>query len=464
MIDLYPHQVDLIGKTRAAMSETRNVCMVSPTGSGKTVMGADILHRVWQKGKRAWFVAPRRQLVRQTSLTLEQFSIPHSFICAGWAHDPAAPVHVCTTQSLMHALGSVDPADLIILDEAHYGAGMVDTIVARARAADKFVLGLTATPCKADGSGLGKWFGQLTQGVSVSELMEMGFLSRYKAFAPGVPDLSGVAVRAGDYAVGALSGAMIDLQGAIVANAHRHWLAHAQGMRTVIFCVDVAHSKATAGMMTEAGIRTAHMDGETPDDERMRIINMLADGELDAISNCGLMTFGFDLSAQIGRDVPLECMIDLRPTKSLPLQRQKEGRVLRRKPTPALIFDCAGNLMEHGFPDDPQEWTLEGKIKKSDQREEDNARQCERCDHVHHPAPVCPECGYVYPVKPRKAKQEVSTDMREIKREEMERARAAAKAEQSQARTFEDLVRLGRARGYKSPQFWARKVMEGRGR
>jgi len=151
-------------------------------------------------------------------------------------------------------------------------------------------------------------------------------------------------------------------------------------------------------------------------------------------------------------------MSDMRPTKSLSLQCQKWGRVLRRKNTPALIFDHAGNANEHGLPDAPREWSLQGREKRAagDKERTLPVRQCPTCYMVHRPAPTCPACGFEYPVQSRMV-DEVEGELTEI---DAARIKKAARIEQGRAQTLDDLKRLAIATG-KNPR-WAEHVWRAR--
>jgi superfamily II DNA or RNA helicase len=195
------------------------------------------------------------------------------------------------------------------------------------------------------------------------------------------------------------------------------------------------------------------MDGETPDAMRIRTIQDFANGEIMALTNCDLLTTGFDLASQIGRDVCIESMSDLRPTKSLALQMQKWGRALRYKHEPALIFDHANNIKEHGLPCDEREWTLQDRDKATRASSERAipVKQCDNCFFCHEPAPKCPNCGYVYPVKDDII-EETDDDLAEI---EIAEAKKQKRMEVGQAQTLDDLKRIAKERGYK--QGWVFK-------
>ena len=166
-----------------------------------------------------------------------------------------------------------------------------------------------------------------------------------------------------------------------------------------------------------------------------------------------MITVGFDLSAQVGREVPVETIISLRPTASLALHLQMLGRGLRRKPNPAIFLDHAGNLARHGFPDDEREWTLEGRQAR--QAAQPNPRHCPQC-HALHRGATCPECGYQHPIQARRI-EAVEGELAEIARTE---ARLIARREQGQAKSLDELRALAARRGYRAG--WAERVFHAR--
>jgi len=183
-------------------------------------------------------------------------------------------------------------------------------------------------------------------------------------------------------------------------------------------------------------------------DERSRRIKAFARRELHVLTSVDLLSFGFDLASAAQMDVTIEAMSDMRPTKSLSLQLQKWGRVLRRKDEPALIFDHAGNSdpdRGHGMPDDEREWTLEGRQRRSRDGAEPTqpVRQCPQCYMVHRPTPDCPGCGFVYPIQSRMI-DEVEGELAEITER---REKKEARMNQGRAQTLEQLMAMGKSRG-----------------
>ena len=457
---LLPDQTDLINRAKEKVrAGCKSLLIQGATGSGKTVIASDIVNGAYGKGKVCFFIVPRRELIRQTSNTFSEFGIPHSFIAAGMPCDTRMKIFIASQQTLINRL-SIIP-DIAIVDETHFGSDGLDEIIKFYKDAGTVVIGLSATPWKLSGQGLGCWYDDMVCGPTIAWLIENGRLSKYRGFAPSRPDLSGLGVVGGDYAKGQLAERM-ENDRVLIGNAVKHYQQHALGKLNIAYCVSIAHSQITAEAFNDAGISAAHVDGKTPDDERKRIITAYAKRELMVLCNCDLLTFGFDLSSASGMNVTVESMSDLRPTKSLALQLQKWGRVLRMKPDPALIFDHADNFSEHGLPCSEREWTLSDRAKGKREGSEKiiPVRTCKPaedadgvmrgCYHVHKPSPSCPQCGRIYMVEGRKI-EEVDGELAEIALVQAKKVlieKKQKRQEQGRAKTIADLQAIAKARGY----------------
>ena len=456
-ITLYPHQAQFVDDLRRAMLKSDSVLGQAATGFGKTCVAAHIAESAAAKGRRVIFSVHRGNLLDQTAQTFREFGIPHTFIVAGAKYEDHHQVAIASIATLTRRLERIPAPDLLVIDEAHLAmAATWAKVVNFYRERGGRILGLSGTPSRLDGRPLSDLFGALVCGPSTRWLMDNGFLSRYRAFAPSQIDLTGIKVKMGDFDREALEAAAN--KPALTGDAARHYARLANGTRALAYCVSIRHSRDVAAHFTAEGIPAAHIDGTTPKDERQRIIRDFADGAIKVLCNVDLVTTGFDLSAQVGREVPVETIIGLRPTASLALHLQMLGRGLRRKPNPAVFLDHAGNLARHGFPDDPREWTLEGRAKrgKKDAQPDALVKICPNCHALHRPAPTCPECGHAYPVQSRRIEQ-VDGQLTEIRPDDR---RLQAKREQAGCRTLEDLKALGAARGY-HPK-WAEKVWASR--
>lgn len=461
MIELYPHQEDLVGETAMAFREHRSVLMQAPTGSGKTVLGACIAQRASAKGNRLMFCVHRRNLIKQTAQTMTNVGLEYGLIAAGHTPDHQQPVQIASIDTLRNRLDRVPLPDLLVIDEAHMAAAQTwRKVVKYYREQGSRVLGLSATPSRCDGKPLSDLFDYMVQGPPVHWLMEHGYLSSYVAYAPSAPDLSGVRTTAGDYARGELADAVDKPK--LTGDAAKHYRKLAMNTRAICYCASIKHSEHVCEHFNKHGIPAVHIDGKTPRDVQAQAIRDFADGKYLVLCNVELITTGFDLSSQVGRDVPVETIIMLRPTQSEALCLQMIGRGLRRKPNPAIILDHSGNLFRHGLPDQERDWTLES-AKKQRAKSEDTPvpiRQCPECYFCHPPNPTCPQCGHTYEVKSR----EIEYVEGELQQIEVQRIRMKEKREQGSARSVEDLEALGRARGYKNPRAWAYFVHQARRR
>jgi superfamily II DNA or RNA helicase len=465
MITLFEHQADLIQGCRGKLRDHQAVILQMATGGGKTPTGAFAVKSADDKGHAVIWMCPRRELVAQTSGTFSAFGIPHSFIAAGRHYNPRLRVHIASVETLANRLDVLTPPKLLIVDECHHSpaAGWLK-VIEWVKAAGGKVLGLTATPWRLDGGGFTHIYGEMAKGPPVSWFIENGFLSDYRLYAPFTPDLSGVHTRAGEYVSSEVEAIMGGK--AVVGNCVEHYRRFADGKKAALFAVSVQHSQQIAEEFNRAGIPAAHIDSGTPDAVRRQSILNFATGHIKVLTNCNLLSEGFDLSAIAGRDAPIECVILMRPTQSLSLYLQQVGRALRRKPYPAVIIDMVGACAKHGLPDHPHEWTLQGRPKKGRGGKGDEAaplvRKCVACDLMYAISlPSCPHCGQAVQDTPSAGRkiEEVAGQLHEVDREQVRRR---LMKEQGEARSIDALIDLGRKRGYKSPEKWASNVWTAR--
>jgi DNA repair protein RadD len=308
----------------ARLDRATKALYVLPTGGGKTVVASRLIEQAVARGERVLVLTHRREILKQTSLKLP---IEHGLILAGLNIDLKFPVQVASVQTLWARCMRTDKiplpaANLIVIDEAHHVAAHTwQAIVAEYPNAR--LIGLTATPCRGDGRRLGNFFAELIEGPQIPELIAQKYLVRTIYYAPAEPDLCGVETRQGDYVINQLSDRMNrdDLVGDIISNWHKL----AQRRKTLVFCVDVAHSVHVKDEFLKSGVRAEHVDGSTPKPERDAILARLASGDTELVTNCMVLTEGFDLPA-------IGCIVLARPTKQIGLFRQMAGRGLRPAP------------------------------------------------------------------------------------------------------------------------------------
>jgi superfamily II DNA or RNA helicase len=363
------------------------------------------------RGKRVCILVHRQELVDQVSASLANMAVSHGIIAAGHL-ETTDPIQVASVASLVRRLDRVVPFDLIVSDEAHHAvAGSWRAILTAMPGAH--VLGVTATPERLDGRGLGDVFETMVMGPTVQDLTEMGFLVPAVVYGPpAVPDLSKIKLRGGDYAPEALAAAMSG--SALVGDAVEHYSRLCRGKSAVAFCVDRKHSELVARRFADAGIRAAHVDGATDKQERRRLIAALRTGKIDVLTNCGLISEGVDVPS-------IGAAILLRPTKSLGLYLQQVGRALRPAAGKdyATILDHAGNSHRFGHPADPRQWSLEAKARRG-RKAEIEPRTCPECEAVVPQfATTCPNCGAEIGRQPREM-AEVDGLLIEMKQKSLE--------------------------------------------
>jgi len=365
------------------------VVLVSPTGSGKTVIASNIIERATMKnGGRVLFIAHRREIIDQTSKKLAEIGIPHGVMMGDdGRRDPNAPVQVASIQTLIRR--ELPPTDFIIIDECHLSLAVSYQKV-MCHYEDTPILGLTATPWRTDGQGLGRIYEDMVMVSQVKELVRKGYLLAPEIFAPFRPDLSSVRIKLGDYVASDLS--MVMNKSHLIGSIVTHWKKYAQGMATVAFAASRKHSKHIVQNFLDAGIPAAHLDHATPKDERESILQQLAVGSLKVVSNVGILTEGWDLPQ-------LECLIMARPTMSETLYLQMVGRVMRtiEGKTRALVLDHAGCFFRHNSPIVDRDYSLDDRVqeRKGKKFGKRHIKICPDCHRVCAANNVtCPVCGF----------------------------------------------------------------------
>lgn len=410
--------------------------LVAPTGSGKTRIAAKVFSLAIAKRQpdgrrsRVMFVAPRRKLVKQTAKAFSGLGLDVSLLMAGAPQRDTSDVIVASMQTLISRMEyGLPDVKLVIIDECHESTmGAVKALVEAYAAKGVKCIGLTATPARGDGTGLGLVFDDMVLASNVAELTALGHLVPVKYFAPSEPDLKGVKITAGDYNQKQLGERMQPLIGDVVEN----WQRIASGQKTVVFTVTVANAAALCEAFKSQGIAAEWISGETPDDEQEQIFARHESGETTVLCNAQLLSFGWDSPS-------VTCCVLAKPTKSIAAYLQMAGRVLRPADgkTHATIIDHSGVVDSLGFVDDDFGWTLDGKKQAAENRtraakdkEEPASIKCPCCKALHKPAPKCSVCGFSYPAKVETPDQ-IAAKLQEIKRGE-QKAKAKTRKEMGQ--------------------------------
>jgi superfamily II DNA or RNA helicase len=458
MFTLRDYQELAIEQVRQAIrAGYRRILIVAPTGSGKTVIAAQIVKLAAEKFRRSMFLAHRRELIYQCADKLEKFGVDHGILMAGEYPYGAADCQVASIQTIAARCITTDRlplpnSDVVIVDEAHRSLAPTYLTLIN-HYGEEVVIGLTATPIRGDGKGLGHVYDYLVQCPTIQELIDLGHLVQPHTFAPTIPDLTGVRTRGGDYDEGDLDRAMN--RRSLVGDVVEHWYRLASDRPTIVFASSVKHSINLSDEFRKMGAKAAHIDGDTPLDERKQIIADLQVGNVQVVCNYAVLTEGFD-------EPSLSACVLARPTKNLGLYLQMGGRTLRPSEATnkkdSLIIDHSGNVYEHGFIQDEHHWVLEegralNRTNEDRKKELDEKKPitCVMCATVYTGQLPCPHCGHV-PVKKGKYVESRSGDLMEVR---MEKRRTAKKREftmDEKRQWFRELC--GHAMNKKKGQGW----------
>jgi superfamily II DNA or RNA helicase len=432
--------------------------------SGKMVIIASIIKT---SSVPVLFVCHRMELIEHCVEQLSKLGITNVGVMRADDErtDPSATVQVASIQTL--ARRKKPPAGVVIVDEAHRSASdsYIDLFD---HYKESIILGFTATPIRHDGRPLGAQYESLEVVTTYAELIKQDFIVAPECYcAPEAPDLSKVRIIGGDFDEGALGEVM--RKQSLVGNLLTHWLRLADkyptpdgsiGLvegprrRTFIFASGIQHSIDICERFEKAGIKIAHLDGKTPEDERRRMVKALGNGDLEAISNCNVLLEGVDVPSA-------KCVVHARPTQSLVLYRQSVGRILRpwhpgcpqgcvsHPSLTPLLLDHAGNVDRHGYPHEDLHWSLTEKTRQIVKKTP--TRICKSC-FAYIPASrmVCPYCGVELPPAPVVPSPKETTE---------QLIRRTTTPEEAQRAFYDKLVGEARKKGHK-PGYAAAKFKD----
>ena len=440
-IELREYQQDLYDKTLDAFRNgQKRVLVTVGCGAGKSYIFAKMAERT--KGP-VLVLTHRKELLEQTGQLFQE-------------HGIATRIEMILTEA--NRLGNYERPALIITDEAHLSRS--NSWMKVLDYYNTYTVGFTATPVRLDGKPLGDIYDELVTGVSVRWLIENQRLAPYEYYAPTVVETEGLRVQAGDYIVKDLECLMTER--AIYGDVIKSYQRFAPGERSIVYCVSVKHARETADAFNSAGIRAEFLSAGTPPGRRKEILDAFRRGEFTILCNVGIISEGVSIDE-------VSCCILLRPTESHALYWQQGMRSMRYQPGKvAKIIDCVGNYTRNPLFDADVEWDLNQSIRKRPVINSEGdfcIRSCPKCFKVFKTAPVCPYCGHVYPLHPRELQAHEEIELARITEEqaaEAERKRKQARAAQGRARTFPELLAIGRERGYSNPAAWAQMVLRGR--
>lgn len=425
-MELRDYQKEVIEKVHQSWKRGNlRPCIVIPCGGGKSVIAADMAKKATERGKRVLFLVHRQELCQQIEDTFSRYGVD------------MARCQVGMVQTVTRRLKTIPPPDFIITDENHHCLAQGYRRIYEAFP-DVHCVGVTATPVRLNGGGLGDVNDDLILGPTVKELIARNCLAPFDYYAPQVADLKGLRSKAGDF--DADKAAQLLDKPKIYGDIVRHYRELAGGKKAVCYCPTVRYSQTVAEEFCAAGIRVRHIDGNTPKAERQAAIDGFRRGEISVLCNVDLISEGFD--------VP-DCgaAILLRPTKSLTLYIQQAMRCMRYQPGKrAIIIDHVGNVFRHGLPDIDREWKLDAK---KETKREAAVKQCPACFYTYFPngKHTCPKCGYQKPAQDGKGRRTPEEEKEIRLRRITERVRAYRSPEECSS--VSELMAYAKKMGYK---------------
>ena len=394
----YPFQQENFDQLRRAFaSGSKRVLYQAGTGSGKTVVASMAIAMAEGKETRTLVLAHRRELILQMAEKLENMNVVPGIVMSGHVPNIARTTQVGSIQTLnvrflkRQKLKLIKPR-LIVIDEAHRSLSKTYLSILE-RFPDAFVLGLTATPVRSDGRGLGHVYDDMVCAPSIKQLTDDGYLVPVIPFVGEIPDLKGIKKIAREYSKKELEERMNKPK--LVGDCVENWLRHAKGRQTICFSSGIRHSIALAEEFRLAGVRAVHVDGTTKKDERDKALYDLRNKNIDVVTNCMVYTEGTDCPI-------VSCIQDANPSTIISKYLQKIGRGMRTHEESGkkncIYLDHSGGTLKHGFIDEPIPWSLD---KNGDLYEDLKlAREklpkqftCKDCGCVFQSRIRCPECG-----------------------------------------------------------------------
>lgn len=385
-----------------------NLCIVAPTGSGKSWIVAGLCEDLLNghKDRRIIVLSHVKELLVQDAekIIAAWPEAPLGIYSAGLGRKDMNAVTVAGIQSIWKKAGEAGHVGLVIVDEAHLinnqDAGMYRTFIGKLRETNPHlrVIGLTATPYRL-GQGMvtegeGSLFDGLIESVSIEELVTRGYLARLRSkFTDVKLDVDGVARRGGEFVESELQ-ARVDTEDAnaeIVVETIRR----AEDRRSwLFFCTGVEHARHMRDELRRQGVTAEAVTGDMPKEQRAWILENFKAGHIRAVTNMNVLTTGFD-------HPDIDLIVMARPTLSPGLYLQMAGRGMRVKSGPyadCLVLDFAGNIARHG----PVTSVTPPRAKGKGEPEMPPVKECPKCQEaVPAGVKVCPCCGYVFPEQPK---------------------------------------------------------------
>lgn len=436
MYKLFDYQQKLVNQARKEIaSGHRGVLIVSPPGSGKSVIIAEIARLTVKKGGQVMFFVHRRELIDQITKSFKQQDVD---------------LHHCTimtVRKIANRLGKLPKPNLIICDESHHSKAKTYQKIFDYYS-DVPRLGFTGSPWRMNGQGFDDIYSAMIQGPTVKWLINHHKLAPYLYYSVSLFDQDKLKRSStGDYTTTSITKAS---QPTLYGDLVKTWLDKAKGKRTIVYAHDTKHSQQIAQAFRQAGIKAQHCDSKTPSAKREQIMNDFRTGKITVLCNYGLVDEGYDVKE-------CDCCVIARPTQSLVFNIQATMRCMRYLPNKVgIIIDHAGNYERFGLPDTPHFWKLQGRAKK---KRKNNVKgpsinTCPYCFAVYLGTPkFCPVCGHELIVIHKPIKEDKDAQLQKINQDKFTLNFIVTK-KLSELNSVNELKEYAKAKGYKKGWVW----------
>ncbi len=394
----------------AGMTDPGIPILCSPTGSGKSYICALMAKQTIDAGETFGILTPREELLFQMAETIGEVCGHENvgILKAGYEYHRHRPIQVISWPTLLSRTAKSEAwfptLDRVGIDECHLSVSrmMSERILPYYKDRSR-VFGVTATPARKTGRGLGSFFTTIKHVTSVRQLIKDGKLAPCDYYAGKLPDVSKLKTRMGDFEQKGLHDVTAELVGDVVDN----WCRLASDRHTIVFAVDVAHCESLNEQFLKAGVRSASLHIHKTQERRRQIVESFKAGDIQVLVNVTIASYGFDAPS-------VDCIVLARPTKSLVMHLQMLGRGMRAHDgkTECIVLDHADNVRRLGQADDLYRWRLSSNSKASanwtrDKRSQDSKdgadtiHECKSCHHLFSRSLVCPKCGTDIPLRKR---------------------------------------------------------------
>ncbi len=393
MTALRPYQETLYNQARELLKNNRAVLLQLATGGGKTPVMAAMCESVTEKGKRAWIVVPRKELLNQASAHLSKWGVQHGIIAAGQTESRAFKIHVVSKDTLIRRYDKIKNwPDLLLMDEAHLYIDRQIEIISHLPETSK-IIGMTATPERLDGRGLSEVYTSLIEGSSIPDLIRQGYLTDLEYYAPPLEGLSDLKFKGTEIDEETFEELLQRKK--VYGKVIEHYKKYGNGKAALIFCRSVKSAHHTAQEFKNHGYNFEAIDGTMPDKTVSQILEAHRSGKIQGICNCLLATYGVDIPR-------VEYIADISPTLSLALYMQKIGRGLRPFPgkEKLIYMDHVNQILEHGVNGIPPHyldkinWNFHGTEKRKRDKTLKNVKLCPHLDFLYCQNPTCSTCSH----------------------------------------------------------------------